>query len=179
MSYNVRDDNATFGPNASIELPNGASASTIAKLQLMEPCGIFGATGTGGTNPNFAASTYYTVWVSPPLPSVAGGNVPLGGKVQVVGVQVFYSTAASGAATLLIENCPAGTANGSGSNILSATNYALNTALTTANTPQSLALNANVDNLQILDNSRINVYTGATATTGLVDFTVSIYLIRY
>jgi hypothetical protein len=179
MSYNVRDDNAIFGPSAAVELLNGASASTIARLQVMEPVGIFGAIGTGGTNPNFAASTYYTVWISPPLPSVAGGTVPLGGKVQVAGVQIFYSTAASGAATLFIENCAAGTANGSGVNILSATNYALNTALTAANTPQSLALNSNVDNLQVAENSRINIYTGSTSTAGLADLTVAIYLIRY
>jgi hypothetical protein len=178
MSFNVRDDNALFGALAGVEISNGAAASTIVAHQLVEPVGIFGATGTGGTAPNFVASTSYTVFISPPNPSVASGIVPLGNSYRVVGVQIFYSTAASGAATAAIEICAPGTANGSGTNVLSATNFALNTALTSANTPQALALNANIDNLTMAPNSRLNVVSGATATTGLVDFTLVIYVSR-
>jgi hypothetical protein len=178
MSYNVRDDAATFGPGAAVEFPNGAGQSTIGCIQAYEPVGIFGATGTGGTAPNFVASTYYTVFLSPPSPSATSGNVPLGQQYRVVQVDIFYSTAASGAATLLIEICGPGVANGSGTNVLSATNYALNTALTAANTPQTLPLSSNIDNLTLAPNSRLNIYTGGTSTAGLADLTISIAVVR-
>ena len=177
MSYNVRDDNALFGPLAGVEIPNGAAASTIVAHQVMEPVGIFGGIGGTAFPANVVAGTTYTVYLSPPNPSVASGIAPLGSSYRVLGVSVYYSAAAAGAATVALENVPAGTANGSGANILSATNYALNTALT-ANTPSALALNANVDNLTLTPNSRINVILGATSTASLADFTLSIYLAR-
>jgi hypothetical protein len=177
MSYNVRDDQALFGPLAGVEIPNGASASTVVAHQVMEPVGIFGAIGGTAFPANFVAGTTYTVYLSPPAPSVASGIVPLGALYRVLGVSVYYSAAAAGAATIAIENVPAGTANGSGANILSATNYALNTALT-ANTPSSLALNSNINNLTIQPNGRINVIAGATSTASLADFCLAIYLAR-
>jgi hypothetical protein len=178
MSYNVRDDGGLFGPLAGVEIPNGASQSTVVAHQLMEPVGMFGVAGGTVFPAGILAATTYTVYISPPNPSSASGIVPLGAIYRVLGVQVFYSTAAAGAATIAIEIVPPGTANGSGTNVLSATNYALNTALTTANTPQALALNANIDNLTLAPNSRINVITGATSTASLVDFTLAIYVAR-
>lgn len=172
MSYNVRDDNGTFGPLASISLPNGASGPNVVAMQVMEPVGIFGADSA-----TVVASHTYTVFIAPPTASVASGTVPLGNSYKILGCSVYYGTAASGAATVAIENTPAGTADGSGANVLAATNYALNTALT-ANTPSNLALNTNVDNLIVLPNSRINFILGATATTGLVDLNLTLYLAR-
>ena len=171
MSYNVRDDNGTFGPLASIEFPNGASGSTLVALQAMEPVTLVGDAAT------IIAGHYYTLFIAPPSPSVASGIQPLGGSYRVVGVSIYYHAAASGAATLALEVCPAGTADGSGNNVLSATNYALNTALT-ANTPSSLAINSNIDNLTLLPNSRLNAVLGATATTGLVDLSLQVYVAR-
>ena len=97
MSYNVRDDNAILGPNAMIELPNGAGASTLAKLQLLEPVTLSAAVAT-----QIVAGTY-TLFNSPPLPSVASVLMPLGGKLQVAGASVSYSTGATGSVTLAIE----------------------------------------------------------------------------
>lgn len=169
MSYNVRDDNATFGPGAGVEIPNGAGASTQAKLQLFAPIQFNAQTATG-----FAASTNYTVYINPLAPSNASSLPPLGAQYQILGATHFYSTAATGAATYNIEVCPSGTANGSGRNAV--TNAALNTTL--SNAPAALTLSTNVDNLVVNPGDRINLVVGATATTALVDFCVTIYLAR-
>jgi hypothetical protein len=178
MSFSVRDINDTLGPLAVVEFPNGAGAPTQCALQPFEPAGIFGAAGGTVFPASVLAATTYTVFMNPPNPSTASGNVPLGTNWQVKEVSIFYSTAASGAATVAIEVCGPGVANGSGTNVLSATNFALNTALTAANTPQTLPLNANIDNLTLAPNSRLNFIFGATATTGLVDLTIIAYLVR-
>lgn len=171
MSYTVRDDNATFGPLAAVEYPNGASAPIIGCIQNFEPIEFTAQLAT-----NFPASTFNPIFIAPPAPSVASGLPALGSKYQVVGVTVYYHAAASGAATMAIEICPAGTADGSGNNVLSASNFALNTAQ--SSTPFNLALNSNVDNLTILPGGRINLNTGATATTGLTGLAVMIYIVR-
>ena len=171
MSFNMRDDNGLFGPLAGVEIPNGAAAPTIVAHQLVEPVTLVGDAAT------IIAGHTYTLLLAPPAPSVASGITPLGSQYKVLGVSIYYATAASGAATLALEIVPAGTANGSGTNVLSATNYGLNTALT-ANTPSSLALNSNVDNLLFAPNSRLNAILGATATTGLVDLCLCVYVSR-
>jgi hypothetical protein len=171
MSYTVRDDNATFGPLASVEYPNGAGASTIGCIQNFEPIEFLSQIAT-----NFPASSFNTVFIAPPGPSTATSLPALGQKYQVAGISVYYHTAATGAATMLVEICPAGTVDGSGNNVLSAASFALNTAQ--SSTPFNLALNTNVDNLIVLPGGRININSGATATTGLVGFAVMVYLIR-
>lgn len=177
MSYSVRDDAATFGPNASVEILNGAGAPTLAKLQVFEAICFNAPTAT-----QFAESTYYTLYLAPPAPSASLGlgAVPYTG--QVAGLSVYYSAAAGAAAQFYCEICPAGTANGSGNNVIGASSgsgyYLLNTALATANTPVNLPLSTNVDNLQITANGRINIYATTQVTTTLADFCVTIYLIR-
>lgn len=171
MSYNVRDDNGLFGPLAGVEIPNGAGAPTVVAHQLVEPVTLVGDAAT------IIASHKYTLLITPPNPSAASALVPLGASYKVMGVSIYYGTAAVGAATIALEICPAGTADGSGTNVLSATNYALNTALT-ANTPSNLAINTNVDNLIMVPNSRLNAVLGATATTGLVDLCLTVYVAR-
>lgn len=171
MSYNVRDDNALFGPLAGVELNNGAGAPTIVAHQVIEPVSLVGDAAT------VIAAHVYTLLIAPPGPSAATGIAPLGASYRVLGVSIYYATAAAGAATLALEIVPAGTANGSGTNVLSATNFALNTALT-ANTPSALPLNANINNLTLAPNSRLNATLGATATTGLVDLCLQIYVAR-
>lgn len=171
MSYNVRDDNGLFGPLAGVEIPNGASAPLVVAHQLVEPVSLVGDAAT------IIAAHKYTLFIAPPSASVASGNQPLGNSYRVLGVSIYYGTAAAGAATLALEITPAGTADGSGTNVLSATNYALNTALT-ANTPSSLALNSNINNLTFAPNARLNAILGATATTGLVDLCLQVYVAR-
>jgi len=171
MSYNVRDDSGLFGPLAGVELPNGAGSPTIVAHQVIEPVSLVGDAAT------IIASHFYTLMISPPSASAATGILPLGGNYKVLGVSIWYHTAAAGAATLALEICPAGTADGSGNNVLSAASFALNTVLT-ANTPSALALNSNVNNLIIPPNGRINAVLGATATTGLVDLCLQVYVAR-
>lgn len=171
MSYNVRDDAGLFGPLAGVEMPNGAGAPLIVAHQLMEPVSLVGDAAT------VIAAHVYTLFISPPNASAATVLPPMGTQYKVVGVSIYYATAASGAATIALEICAPGTANGSGTNVLSATNFALNTVLT-ANTPSNLALNTNIDNLLFSPNSRLNATLGATATTGLVDLCLMVYIAR-
>lgn len=169
MSYNVRDDNGLFGPLAGVEMPNGAGASTVVAHQLFEGIGFNAVAATG-----FAASTTYTIFLVPPAPSTATGLAPLGGQYKIMGASHYYSTAATAAANYSIEVCPAGTANGAGRDAV--LNQALNVAATT--TPTPLTLSTNVNNLLVNPGDRINLIVGATATTGLVDFCLTIFLAR-
>jgi len=171
MSFLVRDTNSLQGPLAGIEIPNGAGAPTVVAHQVIEPVSLVGDAAT------IIAAHTYTLLIAPPNPSAGTGILPLGGSYRVLGVSVYYATAAAGAATIAIETVPAGTANGAGANVLSAATYALNTALT-ANTPSALALNSNVNNLTLGPNARLNVILGATATTGLVDLSLMVYIAR-
>jgi hypothetical protein len=170
MSYAIRDDNPTFGSLAAVEHANGAGASTIGCIQSYEPIEFEAQTAT-----TFAANQKNTVFIAPPTPSQSLGLVALGQKYQVLGASVYYSTAGGAGSTLILEICPAGTADGSGNTILAAP-FSLATAQ--SNTPFNLTLNANVDNLTVLPGGRINVNAGATATTGLVNLCVMIYLAR-
>jgi hypothetical protein len=171
MSYAIRDDNPIFGSTASVEHSQGYGASVIGAIQSYEPCSLNSAYAA-----TFVASTFNTIFIAPPFASLANATLPLGQKWQVVGVSYFYHAPATGAATVSIEICPAGTADGSGNNVLSAANFSIQTAA--SNTPVNPALNTNVDNLIVLPGGRINVNAGATATTGLADFTVVVNLAR-
>lgn len=170
MSFNVRDSVGLAGPLGGVEIPNGAAASTVVAHQLVEVVGVFAQNAT-----SFPANFVATVLITPPNPSVTTGATPLGATYKVMGVSIFYSAAAGGAATLLIENVPAGTANGAGAAVLAAP-FALNTGQ--SNTPFSPALSTNVNNLTLLPNSRLNIYAGATATTTLAGMTCVVYVAR-
>ena len=181
MSYNVRDENSIFGASASVEIPNGAGASTITAIQNFEPCGLYGVNATSFVSQATTAGTSYTVFIAPPAPSAATGITPLGSLYQIVGANIFYTTAASGAARMVVEVCPAGTANGSGNVAIQQSSnayYLLNTALTTANTPNNILLASNVDNLQIAPGGRVNIYVTTVATTGIINCTVQLYIAR-
>jgi hypothetical protein len=169
MSFNVRDSRGVFGPFAAVEFPNGAGQSVLAGLQAYEP-----VTYNAPTAAQFVAATTYTIYLSPPNPSAATALLPLGVTNRVVGASMYYSTAATGAATFSAEICAPGVANGSGTAVI--TNAALNTAA--SNTPTNVTLNSNIDNLTFSPNSRLNLIVGATATTALVDFVVVFYIIR-
>jgi len=171
MSYTMRDDNPILGSLASVEHSQGYGASVIGCIQSYEPCSLNGA-----TTATFVASTFNTIFIAPPSASLANVTLPLGLKWQVVGVSYRYTTASTAAATVSIEICPAGTADGSGNNVLSAANFSLQTA--PSNTPTQPALNTNVDNLIVLPGGRINVNAGAAATTPLANLTVVVNLAR-
>src|ERR1700723_1181984 len=170
MSYAIRDDSPVFGNLAAVEHTSGYGPSVIGAIQSYEPI-LFEAQ----TAISFAANQKNTVFIAPPTASSSLALLPLGQKFQVVGASIYYGTAGGAGSTVIIEICPAGTADGSGNTVLAAP-YSLATAQ--SNTPVNLTLNTNVDNLIVLPGGRINVNAGATATTGLVNLAVMIYLIR-
>jgi hypothetical protein len=168
MSFNFRDDNGLFGPNASVELANGASAPTIVKMQLVENV-TFSAIAAGN-----ALNT--VVWTAPAAPGVATGTLPLG-QYSLVEVQMRATApVTSGATTFQIERLPSGTGTGSGTNLLSAainlTNLVANT-VTTAVPSTSLA-NANVI---LAPGDSLGVLFGGTLT-GLANLVVTLSIVR-
>jgi hypothetical protein len=172
MSYAMRDDNPTFGALAAVEYPNGAAASTIGCIQNFEPIEFLAQSSS-----TIPASSFNTVFIAPPGPSVSAGLPALGAKYQIAGVSVYYHAAGAAGSAVSFEVVPAGTADGSGNNILSATNFALNTAQ--SNTPFNLTLNTNVDNLTVLPGGRININFNSTSVgAGLADLAIIIYLLR-
>lgn len=111
MSFNVRDTNITLGPGATVELPNGAGASTNYNIQLVEYFSVF--------LPAAANAVNQPIFVTPPAASAATGAKPLG-QYSLVSVSVRFGTAST-SGTLQIERTPSGTAVGSGTNLLSGT----------------------------------------------------------
>lgn len=169
MSYNVRDITPVFGGGSQLELLNGAGAPTLVKMQVYECVGVYGLAAAA-----VPAGTHFDVFISPPSPSAASALAPLGNAYQVLGATMNYDTA-SASGTIAIEICPAGTATGSGNNVLSTATVSTATAAT--NTPVPLTLNTNVDDLLVGALGRINVLFAGTET-GLVNFTLCIYLGR-
>ena len=169
MSYTVRDDNATFGPLAGVELPNGAGASTLVAHQIVEVCGIFGVVAATG------AAGYYDIFQAPPAPSISGGQAPLGSSYRILGCQYNYSHVGGASYAFALEVVPAGTADGSGVNPLGSATYSLTAAVT--NTPFQTTLAANSDTQLILPGSRVNVILSGTAT-GVTNLTVCVYIAR-
>lgn len=173
MSYNVKDDNGIFGQGAAVAFGNGAGGSTIGKIQAIEPVGMFGIDAA-----NVTTAHAYSVFLAPPTPSNASATVNLGGSYQILGGSIRVNTAST-SGTLAIEVCPAGTADGSGNNVLSTATTSLasgGTGVGTA-TPASLTLNTNVDNLTVANNARINFIFGGTLT-GLVNLNCTLYVAR-
>lgn len=168
MSYNFRDTNGAFGPKASIELPNGASASTLVRMQLAENV-TFSAIAAGN-----ALNT--VVWTAPAAAGVATGVLPLG---QYSLVQINMRATApvtSGATTFQIERLPSGTGTGSGTNLLTTainlTNLVANTVTTAV--PSSTLANANVI---LSPGDSLGVLFGGTLT-GLTNLVVTLSIIR-
>ena len=173
MSYNVRDAYPALGAATAIEFPNGAGASTIACVQAVEPVTFFAPTATYFVYN--ATPIFNTFYIAPPSPSTTNALVPLGGNQRVVGASMYYTTkATSASSTFSVEIVPAGTADGSGNAVLSA--ISLNQTYQTS--PFNLAISTSYDNLNIAPNSRINIWATGAATTGLVDFCLTLYIIR-
>jgi len=160
-----------LGNNAQVETTGGPGLSTLANLQVYEAVGMFGQDAA-----TFINGHVYTVFVAPAAPSTASALPALGGQYKVVGGSLYYATAASGAATVAIEICAPGVANGSGTNVLSTTNVSIQTAATT--TPVALTVNTNSTALLVPPGGRINFTVGGAATTGLVDLCLILYVIR-
>lgn len=162
MSYLFRDNGAILGPDAKVELPNGASAATLVKMQVVETAGASGLSAT---------STSQSVFIAPPAASVASGFLPLG-SYQLVGVSVVFGTAST-SGTLMVEKTPSGTAVGSGTNLLTGTISLAGTANTTLNgtlvsNPNTLTLNAG---------DRISIVLAGTLTS-LANCAVTLFIAR-
>lgn len=164
MSYNFRDDNGTFGPNASIEIPGGGAYPTNVKMQLFEA--IVYNSATTGTNT--------VVFVSPGNPSAATGLSPLGGY-SLLGVGVRYATSST-SGTVMVEKTPSGTAMGSGTNLLAA---AVSTSAATLNTtyygtPLTSVAAAN----SLISNGDALSILFAGTQTSLTNLVVTLYITR-
>lgn len=174
MSYLVGDDNGVLGQGAAVAFRNGAGAPVLAKVQAVEPVGIFGVDAA-----NVTTAHKYCVFIAPPnATNTAPAALNLGGQYQVLGGSIICDTAST-SGTVAIEICPAGTATGSGNNVLSTatTSIAAGGVGVAATTPGVLTLNTNVDNLIVANGARINVIFGGTLTN-LVNLNVTLYLGR-
>jgi len=132
MGYNFRDDNPVLGPNTQIEIPNGASAPTLVKMQVIECVSVF--------LPAAANAVNQPIFINPPAASVASGTFPMG-QYSLVGCSVRFGTAST-SGTLQIERTPSATAVGSGTNLLSGTVSLAGTANTVVNGVPSTSLSA-------------------------------------
>lgn len=114
-----RGENPQMGSSASIELPNGAGASSVIEIP------VYASANTSLA----AASTSQVVWTAPPL--VGSGNLNKG-QYALAGVQVRFGTAST-SGTLQVEKTPSATAVGSGTNLLTGTISLAGTANTSLN----------------------------------------------
>lgn len=164
MSFNFRDDNGIFGANASIELNNGASASTLVKQQIVEYVQYNSA--TTGTNT--------LIFMSPSNASVAATAQPLG-SYAVVEVMVRYATSST-SGVVQVEKTPSGTAVGSGTNLLATAISTSGTALNTTvyGFPSTSLSNANA---MVSNGDGFSVIFGGTQTS-LTNLAVTIGVVR-
>ena len=164
MGYNFQDDKPQLGGGTLFYFGNGASAPTLVKMP-----------------PYFNVSNWYTatsatgittVFLAPPLPSVATLAPPLGEKWVVLGVNVYFDTAST-SGVVDIQKVASGTANSGGTSILSST---ISTA-SGAQTNIMGTLATNVSTLTLAAGNRLIVKHSGTQTN-LVDLNVSIYVGR-
>lgn len=165
MSYNVRDDNATLGQNASVELNNGAGASTNVKIPVVEYFSVF--------IPAAANAINQPIFVTPPSASAATGALPLG-QYSLVSAFVRFGTAST-SGTLQIERTPSGTAVGSGTNLLSGTVSLAGTANTVVNGFLASSLSAANQTLSPGDSLSL-IFAGTL--TGLANCTITLAVAR-
>lgn len=166
MSYNVRDSNIILGPQAQVELPNGASASTLVGLQIVETAGIFGEVAADLGNPELE-----TVFVAPPSPSSATGLLPLG-TYRVVGVSTVFDVAST-SGVIDVQKVLNGAADSTGVTMLNATISTAAGARTTINSQ----LVANINTLTLAAGDRVILkHTGTQ--TGLVNMSCCVFLVR-
>lgn len=164
MSYLVRNQNDVIGPNAAIELPSGAGASTFVGMQLMEPLYFFQAALTAGSQ---------VLFIVPQAPSQATGATPLG-AYQLLGVSATF-TVTSTSGTLQLTHDTGVSAPGSGTAMLSS---ALSLS-GTANTVVSAVPSTTLTGAQrvFLPGDRLSVTIGGTVTGG-ANLSVSVYLAK-
>lgn len=157
-----RDEIQVIGPQAQIELPNGAGAPTLVYVSPVQMVDVQGLA---------AASTSQSVFIAPPAASAASGFLPLG-QYSLVGVSAVFGTASS-SGTLMVEKTPSGTAVGSGTNLLQSTISLAGTA----NTSLNGTMVTNPNTLQLNPGDRISLVLGGTLTS-LANCAVSLFLAR-
>lgn len=160
-----RDEEPILKASTKFEIPNGASAPTIVKAQIVELTGLFGVAAAGATG-------NYTIFIAPPNPSVASGLLPLGESYQVLGATAYWN-ANSSSGTVDIVKVANGTADSGGTTMLTGT---ISTAAG-ANTNVSASLVTNPNTTTMLPTDRLVVKFGGTAT-GLTDFTLCVFVAR-
>lgn len=165
MGYNFRDDNPILGANAQIELLNGASASSLVGMQVMEPLQYFSA---GVPSP-----TSQVLFIVPPAAGVAAGALPLG-NYRLLGVSATFTTAST-SGTLDLTHETGTTAPGGGTSMLTGTVSLAGTANTVVSGAPATAIALATQVLSPGD--RISIKFAGTLTN-LVALSVSVYIGR-
>ena len=161
-----RYENPVLGPDAQVEIPNGASAPTLAKPVPGEFVTIhYQAAPT--------TAKQDCVFIAPAAPSLTAPiRAALGSKWQVVGVSAVWGTAST-SGTIDVLKAATGTADNAGTTLLQGTID----GSTTAATPNSGSLVTNQTTLQLGVNDRILVAWGGNCANW-VDVTVQVYVVR-
>lgn len=160
---NFRDEHPVLGPRASVEILNGAGAPTLVRVPVGQTASL-----TLQTAPT--TGTKYCVFIAPPA---AAGSLPmLGSSWKVLSVTAVWGVASS-SGTIDVQKVASGTADASGTTILTGTID----GSATAATPVAGALVTNNSTLTLANADRLQVVFGGT-TTSWVDVHVSILIGR-
>jgi|SRR5215472_11649984 len=164
MGYNFRDDNPILGPNAAIEMLNGAGASTLVGVPLITQATFFSAA---------APSAGSTIMFQTPLGvSNALGNPALGSYI-FLGASVFYSTASS-SGTIRFFHDTGTQAAGAGTAVSASTSLS-----TAASSGVYIPVSSGLSNANLVYSAtdRLSFTLGGTLT-GLVNLYVTAYMAR-
>lgn len=157
MSYSFRDADSVLGPNATVEIPQGAAAPTQVKLQLLEVVS-FNAVAA-------PAAGSISLFVAP--------SAALYGSYSLVGVSATFSTASTSGTLDVKKDLNVTQAPGAGTSLLTGTMSLSGTANTTVNG----TLITNPATLQLAAGDRLSVTFGGTLTN-LANLCINLYVVR-
>lgn len=164
MSYTFRDDAPILGQLATVELSNGASASTLVGLQVVEPLQYFSA---GVPSP-----LSQVVLIVPPAASVATGALPLG-SYKFAGISATFTTTST-SGTVQVFHDTGVTAPGSGTALCNTVSLAGTANTVVSGLPLATVSAAN----QLLSAGDRLTLTFAGTLTNLVNLSITIFVTR-
>ena len=164
MAYVFRDQVAVLGGDTTVELNNGAAASTNVKIPLTNLVTFFSATAPSGSQ---------VLFIAPPAASVATGALPMG-NYKFAGISATFTvTSASG--TVQVFKDTGVSAPGSGTALMASALALSGTANTVVSGfPSAAVSNANAT---IAPGERLSI-TFAGTLTNLANLALEIYLVR-
>lgn len=157
MGYNFRDDNPTLGPNASVEIPQGAAAPTNVRLQLLEVIS-FNAVAA-------PAAGSISLFVAP--------SPALYGSYSLVGVSATFTTTSTSGTLDVKKDLNVSQAAGAGTSLLTGT-------MSLAGTANTTVVGTTITNpatLQLASGDRLSITFGGTLTN-LANLCINLYVVR-